>query len=235
MGDGSNLSRVAGALARADALEASIVDTPRMEGEADFAAVAAVMGHPARAAMLTALLSGEALPAATGAARARGGADGERSPRAAHGGGPRARRARRPPPLPPPGRADVAHAIEALSALTPTVPVRSLRASNRMAAHRAARSCYDHLAGQLGVAVTERLCAVGGLDADTLTLRDPAPFLELGVALPETRAGRRPLTRSCLDWSERRPHLAGALGAATLERLLAAGWVARRPRAARSP
>ena len=67
--------------------------------------------------------------------------------------------------------ADVAHAIEALSALARTVPVRSLRASNRMAAHRAARSCYDHLAGQLGVAVTERLCAVGGLEAETLALR----------------------------------------------------------------
>ncbi len=201
-----------------------------MEGEADFAAVAAVMGHPARAAMLTALLSGEALPASELARQARVAAptaSGHLAQLTAAGlvrverdGRHRYHRL---------AGADVAHAIEALSALAPTVPVRSLRASNRMAAHRAARSCYDHLAGQLGVAVTERLCTVGGLDADTLTLRDPAPFLELGVALPETRAGRRPLTRSCLDWSERRPHLAGALGAATLERLLAAGWVARRP------
>jgi hypothetical protein len=125
--------------------------------------------------------------------------------------------------------AEVAEALETLAALAPPRPVRSLRESERARAERAARSCYDHLAGALGVALTDRLCEVGALDRSSLALHDAAPLRALGVDVEAARAARRPLTRSCLDWTERRPHLAGALGAAVLGALLDAGWVAPRP------
>jgi DNA-binding transcriptional ArsR family regulator len=123
----------------------------------------------------------------------------------------------------------VAEVIEGLAALAPARPVRSLRDANRTTAERAARSCYDHLAGAVAVALADRLCDTGALDRADLGLRDPAPFEALGVDVGALAGGRRPLTRSCLDWSERRPHLAGALGAALLQTLLASSWVVRRP------
>lgn len=125
--------------------------------------------------------------------------------------------------------ARVAAVVEGLAALAPRLPVRSLRESDRTAAERAARSCYDHLAGALGIAVTDGLCAAGALEPDSLGLRDPAPFVSIGVDVAALGGGRRPLTRSCLDWSERRPHLAGELGAAMLTAMLAQGWVTQRP------
>ena len=73
------------------------------------------------------------------------------------------------------------------------------------------------------------LCAIGALDPADLSLLDPAPFVALGVAIPATAPRRRPLTRACLDWSERRPHLAGALGAAVLQTFLDRQWLTRRP------
>jgi DNA-binding transcriptional ArsR family regulator len=124
---------------------------------------------------------------------------------------------------------EVAEAVEALTLLGGEQEVRSLRAADRLAAERAARSCYDHLAGRLGVGVCEGLCAAGVLERGSLALRDPVPLERLGVDVDAARAGRRALTRTCLDWSERRPHLAGALGAALLRTLLERGWVARRP------
>ena len=125
--------------------------------------------------------------------------------------------------------ADVAHAVEALAALAPARPVRSLRDGDRATAERAARSCYDHLAGALGVRLADRLCELGALDRDSLGLVDAAPLRALGIDLDALTPSRRPLTRSCLDWSERRPHLAGALGAAVLHALLDQRWLARRP------
>lgn len=85
--------------------------------------------------------------------------------------------------------------------------------------------------GELGVAVTDRLCVSGALDRSSLALRDPDPdvFDRLGVDVGALTCGRRPVTRSCLDWSERLPHLAGGLGAAVLAALLARGWLVRRP------
>jgi DNA-binding transcriptional ArsR family regulator len=201
-----------------------------MDGDADIAAVAAAIGHPARGAMLTAMFGGRALPASDLARAARV----SRSTASAHlaqlvdaglvsverQGRHRYHRL---------AGADVAEALETLAALAPPRPVRSLRESDRARAHRAARSCYDHLAGALGVAVTDALCAAGALERSSLGLRDPGPLRALGVDAEAANAGRRPLTRSCLDWSERRPHLAGALGAAVLDALLRSSWAERRP------
>ena len=94
--------------------------------------------------------------------------------------------------------ADVAQAVEALS----SVGTRQLPGAHEL---RFARCCYDHLAGQLGVAVTERLLRPGNT-----VLHD------LGIDLAALEASRRPLYRCCTDWTERRAHVAGALGAALL-------------------
>ena len=204
-----------------------------MHGDADIASIASVIGHPARGRMLTALFRGPGMSASELAAEAGVSAStasahlarltesglvvAERSGR---------RRLHR--------LADerVAEVIEGLALIAPPHPVRSLRDGNRAAAERAARSCYDHLAGAAGVALTARLCELGALDGDGLTVADPAPFAALGVEVEavDERRGRRPLTRSCLDWSERRPHLAGALGAAVLDTLLDDGRLVRRRR-----
>lgn len=97
---------------------------------------------------------------------------------------------------------------------------------------RTARACYDHPAGTLGVALTARLVddgIVDELEPGTIgnLVRTEHPTLErLGVTtLP---AGRRPALRSCLDWTERRPHVAGALGRAILDALVDGKWVSRR-------
>lgn len=147
----------------------------------------------------------------------------------------------------------VATVIEALSGLAPPMPVRSLREGTRAAALRRARTCYDHLAGRYGCAVTQGLLDRGALVADdgigdtrrrdhdplSSQLRehpyelgpDAAPVLaELGVDLDAVRrgSGQRPLLRVCLDWSEQRHHLSGRLGAAVLDAFLDQRWVVRR-------
>jgi len=105
--------------------------------------------------------------------------------------------------------ADVAQAVEALS----EIGVRELPAAAREL--RFARCCYDHLAGQLGVALTERLLRPG----NTL-LRD------LGIDVEALASSRRPLFRCCTDWTERRPHVAGAVGAALLGHYKNERWLA---------
>jgi len=105
--------------------------------------------------------------------------------------------------------ADVAQAVEALSG----IGIRELPAAAREL--RFARCCYDHLAGQLGVAVTERLLRRG----NTL-------LHELGIDLDALEASRRPLLRCCTDWTERRPHVAGAVGAALLRHYKDQRWLA---------
>jgi DNA-binding transcriptional ArsR family regulator len=147
----------------------------------------------------------------------------------------------------------VATVIEALSGLAPPMPVRSLREGTRAAALRRARTCYDHLAGRYGCALTQALLDRGVLVADdgiddtrrreqdplSAQLRehpyeigpDAAPVLaELGVDLADVRrsGGQRPLLRFCLDWSEQRHHVAGRLGAAVLDAFVEQEWVVRR-------
>jgi len=95
---------------------------------------------------------------------------------------------------------------------------------------RAARTCYDHIAGASGVALHDRLHAQGWLvpggGADyELTPGGTAGFATLGIDVAAARALRRRFACPCLDWSERRPHLGGALGAALLAHSLRRGWV----------
>lgn len=122
---------------------------------------------------------------------------------------------------------DVARALEALSLLAPEAraPVQTPQPL------RFARTCYDHLAGWLGVALAEALERRGDLESTdetyALTPRGEATLTRLGVDLAAARQGRRTFARRCLDWSERRPHVAGALGAALLQGLLERGWIAR--------
>jgi DNA-binding transcriptional ArsR family regulator len=109
----------------------------------------------------------------------------------------------------------VAVALEALGELCPQTAVVSLRQSRQARPVSGARLCYDHLAGRLGVELTDALVRAGRLSADfTLTDAGAACFTGLGVDVDRLRQGRRPVTRTCLDWTERRPHLAGSLGAA---------------------
>ena len=124
----------------------------------------------------------------------------------------------------------VAEALEALGRIAGdgARPV-GLRAVNAHEALREARSCYDHLAGRAGVALADGLLARGALASRGGTFSVPGGAEELyrsvfGVELGAL-GGRRPLVLACADWTERRPHVAGALGAALLASMLSRGWV----------
>ncbi|WP_157001007.1 ArsR/SmtB family transcription factor [Agromyces laixinhei] len=192
-----------------------------------------VIGEPARLRILHELLGGVVLPAGALAARV-GLAPSTTSAHLArlHAAGlieieqqGRARLARLSDPL-------VAEAVEALLRLTGEAPVGTLTSFDRRAAMREARSCYDHLAGRLGVAFTDLAFTHGWVtDHDGIwSMPDDAPVaLEhatgLNLAWP---ASSRPPVRPCFDWTERRPHLAGKLGKALLDGMLANGWLRRR-------
>jgi biotin operon repressor len=127
---------------------------------------------------------------------------------------------------------DVTRAIEALATVSPPRPVRSLRQSNTDAAMVFARTCYDHLAGRVGVSVHDALVSAGHLaaggDGYVLTDRGTERMASLGIDLTAAQTARRNFATSCLDFTERRPHLAGALGAAICRHALDSGWVVRR-------
>lgn len=199
--------------------------------EVEFARVAAVIGEPARAAMLGALLGGEPLTAGELARRA--------GVTPATASGHLARLADSGlVTCAPAGRrryyalagADAAAVLEALARITRT---RSTTAggvvSPRLRALRFARTCYDHLAGTIGVLLADTLVTRGHLKPGTFELTaSGADWLKrLGIDVDAMRRGRRPTTRPCLDWSERREHLAGAAGAALASALLERRWIAR--------
>ncbi|MER5449420.1 winged helix-turn-helix domain-containing protein [Streptomyces sp. NPDC002764] len=127
--------------------------------------------------------------------------------------------------------ARVAQLVEELAAHAgpgDDVRPRGLRASSAGSAMARGRTCYDHLAGRLGIAVTDALALRGLLRTDAgfaLTDAGSEWFGAAGIALE--RGGRRPLVRACLDWTERRPHLAGVAGAALCRHALDAGWCVR--------
>lgn len=220
-------------------------------GDADIADIAAVLAAPGRARMLLALGDGRALAASTLATEAGVAASTASVHLAklvdagllgvqAHG---RHRYYRLAGP-------HVGELLEALARLAPAAPVRSLRQGTRAHAVRSARTCYDHLAGQLGTAVMAALIEAevltggdgsfdptgsardrlssAGWDCDyRLTEAGQAWLDDFGVKVPT--GTRRPLIRYCVDWSEQRHHLAGALSAALLDRLVDLGWVRRSP------
>ncbi|MFI0544757.1 ArsR/SmtB family transcription factor [Streptomyces sp. WSLK1-3] len=132
--------------------------------------------------------------------------------------------------------ARVAHLVEDLAAQVAPGPhapgaaprPRNLRESSAGSAMARGRTCYDHFAGRLGIALTDALTSRRLLRQDTgfaLTDAGLAWFAATGIALD--RRGRRPLARGCLDWTERRPHLAGVAGAALCRHALDAGWCVR--------
>jgi DNA-binding transcriptional ArsR family regulator len=201
--------------------------------EPDLAAAAALLAEPARAELVLATLADGALPANELAARAgiaRSTAS-EHLRRLVDGGflvvADRGRR--RYYEL---SGTDVAEAVEALSRVAPERPARSLRDATRSELLREARTCYDHLAGRLGVAFAralERRGVVVRENGDLTVGEQAAPELAaLGIELEPLTSLRRPLVRGCLDWSERELHVAGALGAALTSRLFELGCIARR-------
>lgn len=214
-------------------------------GDADLAAVGALVGDPGRCRILLALDDGRALPASRLAAEAGVSAATASShlgkltaagllavePRGRH----RYYRLAGP---------EVAELLEALQRLAPVAPVRSLRQGTRAAALREARTCYDHVAGRLGVALMAALVGRGhltggdgsydpaltdgragyGHEVDYRLSPGGADFLAgFGVRVPP----RRRLVRYCVDWSEQRHHLAGGLGRGLLDRLHELDWIRR--------
>uniref|UniRef100_Q01XT2 Transcriptional regulator, ArsR family n=1 Tax=Solibacter usitatus (strain Ellin6076) TaxID=234267 RepID=Q01XT2_SOLUE len=122
--------------------------------------------------------------------------------------------------------ADVAAALESLSVLAGSP--RGQFAPNTPNRLRAARTCYDHIAGTLGVSLHDRIHALGWLSADYMTTPKGArAFADLGIDLDAAMSLRRRFAYACLDWSERRPHIAGALGAALLNMALKRRWIAQ--------
>jgi DNA-binding transcriptional ArsR family regulator len=126
--------------------------------------------------------------------------------------------------------ADVAAALEALSVLAGGA--REAFAPNTPNRLRAARTCYDHIAGTLGVALHDRIRAMGWLSGGTgadhayeLTPSGTRAFENLRIDVQATRALRRRFAYACVDWSERRPHIGGAVGAALLDAAIKRKWV----------
>jgi DNA-binding transcriptional ArsR family regulator len=203
-----------------------------MKDGPNFSAVAALLGDPARANMMTALMDGRALTASELAHEAgvtRSTASGHLSQLTDAG-------------LIAPVRQgrhkyfrlsanDVAAVIEGLMGVAARTGQMRSRTGPHDPALRRARVCYDHLAGETGVRLFDRLRAKRFLTGSEYTLRvTPAGvgFLErAGIDIEAMAKGRRPLCRACLDWSERRAHLGGALGAAMLDELLSRGWARR--------
>lgn len=219
-------------------------------GDADIAPVAALLAKPARARILMALSDGRSLPASVLASEA-GVAASTASfhlTRLADAGlvTVRANGRHRYYALAGPG---VGELIEALTRFAPPTPVRSLRQGTRARALRSARTCYDHLAGRLGVdlfaamigrgdvvggdgrhdperAATDHFAAHGH-DVDyRLTEHGTRTLGEFGVA--EVGAGAA--LRYCVDWSEQAHHLSGAVGRAVTARMLELGWIRRADR-----
>jgi DNA-binding transcriptional ArsR family regulator len=126
---------------------------------------------------------------------------------------------------------DVAHLLESLMGVAYRAGAVRVRSSPREPALRKARVCYDHLAGELGVRVfdslEQRRFLQSGTDGPELTPQGRQFFLKIGIDVEALARQRRTLCRACLDWSMRRNHLAGAVGAAVLNRCLDLDWARR--------
>jgi DNA-binding transcriptional ArsR family regulator len=203
-----------------------------MDSEPDLAAAASLLAEPARAELVLAVVADGPLTASELAARAgiaRSTASGHLG-RLVSGGflAVSGRGRNRYYEL---SGVDVAEAIEALARVAPQRPPRSLRDATRNELLREARTCYDHLAGRVGVAFAaalERRGIVERTNGDyALGERAADELAALGIDLEPLSAQRRPLVRGCLDWSERELHVAGSLGAALTARLFELGCIVR--------
>lgn len=199
--------------------------------------IAAAIGDPVRAEMLAALMAGRALTATelathTGITKQTGSTHLRRL-LDAHLVAMHAQGRHRYFSI---ANEDVAQLLERMTGLAADAAHVRLRTGPREPALRKARVCYDHLAGVLAVSMYERLMREQWLtfEAQTLTLTPDGEraLSGLGIDIDSVRSQKRALCRACMDWSERRNHLAGALGSAILERILQQGW-ARRERASR--
>ena len=205
-----------------------------MKDGPNIAAVAALLGDPARANMLTALMHGRALTATELAQEAgvmlstasghlgklqdAGIVDTEKQGRHRYfrlSG------------------SDVASVLEGLMGVAARTGHMRVRTGPRDPELRRARVCYDHLAGDAAVRMYDRLQTAGMIaataDALRLTRAGERFFSDVGIDLDALAHGRRPLCRACRDWSERRHHLAGALGSALLNHIYDRGWARRAP------
>lgn len=200
---------------------------------ATIAEIGALVGDPARANMLTALLDGRALTArelAELAGVTPQTASGHLAKLMASGlicmevqGRRHYHRL---------ASAEVAQMLEAMhvagAGLKPQGPARRIGPADP--AMRVARTCYDHLAGALAVGIADALSEDGApfASACSLSCQGEARLAAWGIDLEAARKGRKVFCRPCLDWSERRPHLAGALGVEILNRSIELGWLRRR-------
>lgn len=220
-----------------------------LRGDADISQIGALLADRARCRMLMALNDGRALPSGVLAAEAGV----SRSTASSHLGKltdadlvrvethGRFRYYRLSGP-------HVGQLLEQLTLLSSAAPVKSLREGSAAARLRVARTCYDHLAGRLGVSVMAAMLDHGyleggdgqfrpeearrdrlsgyGWDVEYCLTESGWGFLDtVGVKIPP---GNRSLIRYCVDWSEQRHHLAGMLGRAVQERFLDAGWIIRK-------
>ncbi|AZO40438.1 MULTISPECIES: winged helix-turn-helix domain-containing protein [unclassified Mesorhizobium] len=196
----------------------------------DIARIASLVGDPARANMLNALMGGTALTASELALEA-----GVSLPTASSHLGKlmegglltvASQGRHRYYGLAGP---QVAGMIEAITGVAEAVGPKRVRPGPRDGAMRVARVCYDHLAGEQAVAMLDRLVAKNVLVRDDKEIRlgpsAASHFAAIGIDV-YTRP-RRPVCRACLDWSVRRSHLAGTLGAAILDKILAEKWARR--------
>ncbi len=201
-----------------------------MQFNPGFSSLAALLADPGRAQMIWALMDGSARPASELALLAGV------SPSSASGhlgrlveGGVLSLEARGRNRFYRLAGPEVGQAVEALASASLALQPqrRSLPPSHGTpSALREARTCYDHLAGELAVGVFARMLDAGWIEQEGRTLRlSAAGLARLGIDLSEVRRRRRQFACACPDWSERKPHLGGALGAALLEACLRQGWL----------
>ncbi len=203
-----------------------------MPSTGKLASVAALVGDPARAAMLQAMMDGRALTASELA-----GVAGITPQRLTSAGllAMEKQGRHRYHRLATPAMARLLESLMHVASEIET-PRRTVVTGPRDAALRTARTCYDHLAGRLGVAIADALVLAGHVELDSdagiVTPSGLAIFDRIGLDVEHLRTApitknRRLLCRPCLDWSERRPHLAGKLGAALCEFSFEKGWIRR--------
>jgi DNA-binding transcriptional ArsR family regulator len=202
--------------------------------ESDFAPAAALLADPTRAAILRALLPGRALAAGELARVAGVGAAtaSHHLSRLLDGGMVAVTQRGRHRYYQLAGY-EVAAALEAIGLISSVVPAKSLRQSSEARALAEARTCYDHLAGRAGVELFDALLREGLLSGEEsarqfgVTAAGQKKLESFGIDIDEVRRGKRQFAGACMDWTQRRRHLNGALAAAITGRLFALGWIER--------